>query len=670
MSPVEAACPACGSPIEFKTGSSLVVVCAHCSSLVARGDQKLEDLGKVAALLEIPSVLEIDLPGRYRGGKFRIVGRVQYQHQAGGVWNEWYAAFDDGRWGWLAESGGRLFLTFERKLSKDALLPPLDQLSIGNRFVIPNFGKLLISEIGEAALHSAEGEIPFEITPGEKHRYADLSGGGGKFATLDYSDELPVVYVGEELTLEALGIDPARAFREDAAREITAVHIACPQCGGSLDLRAPDETLRVVCPFCSSLLDAEHDTLRYLSAIDPGKHKPTIPIGTVGHLEKYDYTVIGFMRRSVKFDKTYYWNEYLLHHPRRGFRWLVQSDDHWSLVRSLAPGEIERDSKQFASYQGHTFKLFQDGHSRVVQVLGEFYWKVDLDEVVNYADYIRPPEILSREVTQYFNTASAGEAVSDVIVNAMAAAGVQTSAGGEINWSLGTYLPVDEVEAAFKLKGLKRPTGVAPNQPFPHRQIYWAWGALVLATLLVGTIFMTTGARRLVYDQTHRVEPVTAADQTQIIFSERPVTLAGNGNLNITVNSDVRNSWVYVDGDLFNEESGLVQGFAMPVEYYTGSDSDGPWTEGDRSPEVYLSALPAGTYTLRFEVQWQHFTEPQTFRVRIIEDRPRLFYLLMTILAVSIVPLCILIWHFSFTRRRWADSDYNPYAGWTGSDDD
>jgi hypothetical protein len=58
-------CPACGGPIEFTIGSSIVVVCDHCRSVVARTDRALEDLGKVAALVDTGSPLRRDLPGKF-----------------------------------------------------------------------------------------------------------------------------------------------------------------------------------------------------------------------------------------------------------------------------------------------------------------------------------------------------------------------------------------------------------------------------------------------------------------------------------------------------------------------------------------------------------------------------------------------------------------------------
>src|SRR5262245_5805712 len=132
---VEASCPACGAPIAFKMGTSVVVICEFCQSVVARGDRKLEDLGKVAALVDTGSPLDIGLRGVYQGVPFELTGRAQLGHEAGGMWDEWYAAFQDGRWGWLAEAQGRFYLTFQQTLPEQALIPPFEAIRPGEPIV-------------------------------------------------------------------------------------------------------------------------------------------------------------------------------------------------------------------------------------------------------------------------------------------------------------------------------------------------------------------------------------------------------------------------------------------------------------------------------------------------------------------------------------------------------
>jgi hypothetical protein len=249
MRKVEANCPSCGGPVEFKVSSSLVAVCPYCRSIVARGDRKLEDFGKVAALVDTNSPLELGVRGRYRDKPFELVGHVQYQHAAGGVWDEWYASFPGDRWGWLAEAHGKFFLTFRVKRSEEVALPPSDAVDVGTRITVPRAGELVVHERGVATLSAAAGELPYVPRPGAPHTFADLTGESGFFATLDLNEQPATLFLGHEVTLEQIGIAVRAADDDDrTARQISAKGLSCPNCGGALELKAPDRAERVACP--------------------------------------------------------------------------------------------------------------------------------------------------------------------------------------------------------------------------------------------------------------------------------------------------------------------------------------------------------------------------------------------------------------------------------------
>ncbi|MEO8649539.1 MAG: DUF4178 domain-containing protein, partial [Acidobacteriota bacterium] len=84
MSILQTNCPSCAGPIEFKAGSSIVVVCPFCRSAVARTDRGVDDLGKVAEIVESESPLKLGLKGAFKGNGFELTGRAQYRHKLGG----------------------------------------------------------------------------------------------------------------------------------------------------------------------------------------------------------------------------------------------------------------------------------------------------------------------------------------------------------------------------------------------------------------------------------------------------------------------------------------------------------------------------------------------------------------------------------------------------------
>jgi ssDNA-binding Zn-finger/Zn-ribbon topoisomerase 1 len=650
VNPVQASCPACGAPIIFKIGSSMVVICEFCNSVVARGDRRLEDLGKVADLVETGSPLDVGLRGVYRGVSFELTGRAQLGHQAGGIWDEWYAAFQDGRWGWLAEAQGRFYLTFQKPMPEQSLIEPFDMLELGEPVTaLSSSVPLVVAEKAVARALGAKGEIPYKLVPGQEYEYADLSGAHGEFATLDYSESPPLVFVGREVALAELGFPANVSAPEREARHVAAIQLSCPQCGGPLELRAPDKTERVTCPNCGSLLDVSQGRLKFLKALDLGKVKPIILLGSVGEFGGVRLTVIGFMQRSVEYDGVrYYWEEYLLYNPQAGFRWLVRSDDNWSFVEPLPPGAVTvgGSKDRVARYDGKRFKLFQDANARVEHVFGEFYWKVSTGEFARAADYIRPPQMLSKEES-LISTQGEGKG--------------RKASTGEINWSLGTYVRRGDVEKAFGINGLPRTSKIAPNQPYPHKKIYKYWLLLSIAMLVFGLFAMSIGSRRKVLEETYQLEPLKSLEDSQVRFSE-PFELKGRQNIVVTARANVDNSWMEVEGDLINQATDESQGFSLLVEYYHGVEDGESWSEGSQSPSAHISALPAGTYVLGLDVRWEKFQQPATLTVRVEQGVPNALHLFVALLAISIFPIIMLLYHYSFEKRRWEDSDFSPFS--------
>ncbi len=619
MSPIQASCPSCGAPVKFKVGTALVAVCEYCRCVIGRGDRTLEDLGKIADVTDSGSPLDLWLKGRYEGVPFDLTGRVQYAHPAGGFWDEWYAHFADGRWGWVAEAQGRFYITFQQPSRPG--LPAYDVLQLGQAIAVgPHDAQMIVAEKNRGKAIAAKGEIPFRLAPNADHPFADLSGPDAAFGTLDYSEAPPLIFLGREVTLETLGIAKGVKPGRREAREVAGVALNCPNCGAALALKAPDKAERVGCPSCGSLLDMNEGQLRLLQSLEPPKVEPLIPLGATGEIDGAKMTALGFMQRSVRIDATrYFWMEYLLYEPRVGFRWLVHSDDHWTFVRPLPPGEIASSSEhdRRVKYQGKEYVLFQRSTARVEFVIGEFYWKVSAGETVTARDFVKVPEMLSQEITR-------------------------TGDEGEINWSHGVYMEKAEVERIFGVQDLPEPQGVGPCQPFPYSPVYrqfaWLLGAAVVLLLLA---FIAIPRHRALA-QTFPLLPPAIETGDRYLIVEKPFLLRGHENVKIALRA-VRGGWVHVDGKLTSTNSPLRRSFSVTAN--PGKDS---W--------VYLSSVPRGKYGLDLKFKW--LTPKTEGEAELVVEQgvvhPMPFFLLL--LALAAVPCGVGLYHARFEAQRWAGS--------------
>jgi hypothetical protein len=234
------------------------------------------------------------------------------------------------------------------------------------------------------------------------------------------------------------------------------------------------------------------------------------------------------------------------------------------------------------------------------------------------------------------------------------------------------YLPVDAVESAFNVK-LPRPWIVGPLQPPVATNTGKLWTMFVLAILAIAMLLGITRANRLLYRTTVTAPPLppnaTIGDRPSSAVFTPEFDLGRGQNVQLHASAPVYNSWTWVGGDLLNVNSGEIDNFELPVEYYAGVDSDGSWTEGSQEKFVYMSSPGKGRYALRFEVQWEkEGGPPVTIEVR--EGVFRWLHLLIALIVVTVPTIFTFLRARAFEVQRWKDSDYSPYAGSDSGDDD
>jgi hypothetical protein len=621
--------------VTFALGTSMLKVCEHCGVALVRKGADLASYGRVAEIIPTESKLVLGARGRYAGAPpFTLVGRLQLDYGEG-TWDEWLMAFEGGSSAWLSEAQGHLYYLGE---VAEPPLPPFSALRVGETIDLGPPGTFVVSEVRTAKFAAVQGELPFSLPPGSALHYADLSGPGGELGTIDYGSgsAAEALYVGREVTLEEMGLhEYARAA--DDAQQASARGLSCPQCGGPIELRVKGETKRVACPYCGSLLDADHG-LKVLEALDQAPTQPRIPLGSQGRISGMVWTVVGFLIRSTEVEGIRYpWDEYLLHAEHHGFRWLVCAQGHWSFLEPVPQGAV-RVSESAATYKGETYRHFQSSIAQVDEVLGEFYWAVSRGDVAETADFVNPPRVLSAER----ESRAEGE--------------------GELNCSEGAYMEAADVWKAFSVAGdPPRPTGIAPNQPNPLGKdlgLMWtaALFALAFVTLLYLGLAMTRGQQ--VFSEGVRLFPGQVSGAVDSALVTEPFEIQGSGNVQVTVRAPVSNSWIYFDGALINEDTSSMDEFELEVSYYFGSDSDGSWTEGDSKASTTIGSVPAGHYRLRLAPQWEAGKMPTSYSVTVRRGVPGIGYLVLAWIALLALPILAVFRRFAFEAYRWAESDH------------
>jgi hypothetical protein len=415
----------------------------------------------------------------------------------------------------------------------------------------------------------------------------------------------------------------------------------CPNCGSAIELRALGAAATVVCSYCSSTLDATNPQLVILQKWESQMAvQPLIPLGSRGNLFGTVWEAIGFQQRGITVDDTYYyWREYVLFNPYKGFRYLSEYENHWNFVKPLpslpVPG-VNSHNRPTMTLNGITYDHFQSAQATTWFVIGEFPWQVRVGEVVATADYVHPPQMLSAETT-----------------------------ANEVSWSHGQYVLGAEIWTSFKLPGAAPiANGVYSNQPVPvdnRPGRPWKLFLIFAALLMAMMIFFAARARQeTVLDRTYTYQPVATGEKS---FVTQPFELHGeSANLQVEVSGpELHNEWAFISMALINEQTGQAFDFGRQISYYSGTDGGESWTEDNRSDSTVLPSIPGGRYYLRLEPETEANALTQTtikYNVKLVRDVPFYFrYFLGVFLLLLPLPFMGRKGP-NFENLRWTESDY------------
>jgi hypothetical protein len=455
--------------VEFASAQASYAVCEFCRSTVVRQGDVLQRRGSMAEVFEDYSPLRIGATGQMlRNGKpehFTLVGRLQLKSEAG-AWSEWVAAFSDGALGFLSEDNGQFVWSWpwEAEALRNGPFKASDWL-LGSQRVLG--GKsFTVSSVQNARLVSAQGELAQLPEPGTPYRLVELRSEQGQVLSVDFSVQPPALSLGERVVLDDLrmqGLRDGASLKGEQGR-----HFNCPKCGAVVPVRFTT-TKSLSCPSCGSLVDLSQGIGKELSYAEQNEPvRPAIPLGSKGALEGLQWQVVGFQHRMGTEpsdpDEHFGWEEYLLFNAKRGFTFLVDSTDGWSLVKPATGAPVVAGSGQTATYLGTRYQLKESYEAETNYVVGEFYWRVQRGQKTTNQDFVSGNSLLSMEQSP-----------------------------AEVTWSVGSRIASDAVAKAFKIEdksALLKRSDVGPLVPSggPFMDLkFWIFVTIVLVFLALST---------------------------------------------------------------------------------------------------------------------------------------------------------------------------------------
>jgi len=417
-----APCPGCGAPVEFRSAQSTHAVCPYCQSTVVRAGETLARTGKMAELFDDFSPLQLFAAGRIDNQPFTLVGRLQYGY-AGGRWTEWIAALDGDRSGILSEDNGAFVFALPVELQRAA--PPAAELRVGATSAFDGQAYTVASN-EQVALVSAQGELPRLPELGRAFAVVELRNDQGQVLSLDYDTDPPGAYLGRSVRLEDLQLT---GLRSESGKEEKGRSFNCPNCGSPVTVDLVDSQ-SVTCRSCNEIIDLSQGIggeLRHAAQHEPVQ--PLIALGSVGQLQGADWQVVGFQHRTCVApgdDEHFGWSEYLLYNKKRGFSFLVDAEDGWSLVKPTTGAPTMAENGSRATYLGKVYQQQYAYNAETSYVAGEFYWQVERGQKTFNRDFASGTALLSME-----------------------------RSAKELTWSSGSKIDSAAVAAAFKLDGKK-----------------------------------------------------------------------------------------------------------------------------------------------------------------------------------------------------------------------
>ena len=151
-------------------------------------------------------------------------------------------------------------------------------------------------------------------------------------------------------------------------------------------------------------------------------------------------------------------------------------------------------------------------------------------------------------------------------------------------------------------------------------------------------------------------DPGAPDSHVQSYMSE-PFELAGDKALEVIFSAKVSNSWAFVQGGVFPAGGSDGAPFEIESSFYSGVEDGERWSEGNSTASATLSSMPAGTYVLCADFEWDpKAAKPPPMSLTILEGGSSGTQFIFVLIALLAPAILLSLNQSAFERQRWENA--------------
>lgn len=614
-------CLVCNAQLHY-IQSTNCIYCNQCNTINFKNENNILEVLLIPQIKVAHPLIKTGTSGIWKNQKFTITGRSKFWFEEG-IENYWTIIFEDNTIGYLKCSEGFYSIMFQSNIDISKTNFNFSNLKSNQNIKLSDEESIKYIAHRKSNYIESEGNFYLPKFSIDLTFYSFISDKEHSFEIIKFNHKDKRVFSEEFIEIESLLLkninDSDNSFK-----------INCCCCNKEIDVLYPDTTVALVCKHCNTQLLLNKNELEKTGLNEVEESKIAFNLNDAIVLENINYIVTGI---AIKQEQNYYkskWREYSLYNKEKGYVFLNEYNGHWLKVQKIKFKDDIEVGNGFTTltFDNKIFDLYNTYSYKTIFAKGEFCYNLFDVENTKCYEYIAPPYLVSKEKNKQI-----------------------------INWYKGNYVSKSVLKRQTNIK-LPYSIGVGAvdtKGSIKSNTIAIVGLALLALSFLLHMLTTSVKTSKQLFKNSY-----TLPDSSQIFTTTiNDIFLNKNSsNIQLNVYAPLNNNWLEISAKLVNTKDGTEYNVEKGLEYYSGYDSEGSWSEGSTTDEIFINQVPNGTYVLSIQATQNNSLDIKRFDIEAIYDVPNnsnFFICIGLIIALCFIMFLI---NYSYDYNRWRDSPY------------